>query len=441
MCPNAIERVGDLGAAREIVSRIDDALIGVGYTFFVNSAGTHARDDAAHGDSWVAPFATIDYAIGHCVANRGDVIEIAPMHTETRSAASAIFDADVAGITLRGHGHGSLRPTLNYNHASAVCSVGASNVSISGIIFKAHITSVTKALDIEATVTGTLIEDCQFTVDTAGTDEFTSCVNINDSCDDTIIRGCLFAQGVSGAAAQAILLTVAATGPDGVIIEDCTLTGSFSTGFVGFSGDFASTNFVFRRNLSLNTTANKSIVTLYTGSTGYITDNRFIQANTTTKAFTADAVVYANNHTLGGSAPGIRVDRATAAIPQTTTADLFTVATGRVRVYAILGKVTTNIGAVANATKFTFVPTAGIATRDLCATLEWNALAAGNIVSILGAPATAMVASYAAVLGAPLLLEPGTVKLDCAGSDGETGRAAFELYYEPVEAGASVVSA
>ena len=68
---------------------------------------------------------------------------------------------------------------------------------------------------------------------------------------------------------------------------------------------------------------------------------------------------------------GTRVDRATATLPQTTNAPIFTIAGGRVTVYLLVGEVTTIIQAQANATKLTAVPTAGSAV-DLCATVDIN---------------------------------------------------------------------
>ena len=55
------------------------------------------------------PFQTIDFAVGRCRANKGDIIFVMPGHVETVTAAAGL-DLDVAGITLVGLGNGNLRP-------------------------------------------------------------------------------------------------------------------------------------------------------------------------------------------------------------------------------------------------------------------------------------------------------------------------------------------
>jgi hypothetical protein len=138
------------------------------------------------------------------------------------------------------------------------------------------------------------------------------------------------------------------------------------------------------------------------------------------------------------------VERATAALPQTTASALFTVATGRVIVTSIIGEVTTVIQTQANNTKLTFDPTAAGATQDLCAVLDITADAVGTMYSITGTPATAMQDALnflpsSKVLARPLILKPGSVLLDCAASN--TGSVKWTLCYWPLDTGASVTAA
>ena len=72
---------------------------------------------------------------------------------------------------------------------------------------------------------------------------------------------------------------------------------------------------------------------------------------------------------LAGVVLGVRVDRATAALPQTAAAAIFTVTGGRVAIMGILGEVTTAIQNQANNTKLTANPTVGTSV-DLCAVLS-----------------------------------------------------------------------
>lgn len=138
------------------------------------------------------------------------------------------------------------------------------------------------------------------------------------------------------------------------------------------------------------------------------------------------------------------VERATAALPQTTASALFTVATGRVIVTSIIGEVTTVIQTQADATKLTFDPTDAGATQDLCATLDITADAVGTMYSITGTPATALQDALnfvpsSKMLAQPVILKPGSILLDCAASN--TGSVKWTLTYWPLDTGATVAAA
>lgn len=141
---------------------------------------------------------------------------------------------------------------------------------------------------------------------------------------------------------------------------------------------------------------------------------------------------------------GARVDRATATLPQTTAAAIFTIAGGRVAILSIIGEVTTVIQTQADATKLTFDPTDTGATQDLCATTDITADAVGTIYSITGTPATGLQDALNFLspnkgLANPLILKPGSILLDCAASN--TGSVKWSLFYVPFDDGATVVAA
>lgn len=138
---------------------------------------------------------------------------------------------------------------------------------------------------------------------------------------------------------------------------------------------------------------------------------------------------------------GTRVDRATAALPQTTQSALFTVSTGRIILTGIIGEVTTVIQTQANNTKIVANPTTGTDV-DLCAVLSITADEVGCLYGITGLFADAMVGANA---GATVLMERqlvipvGTIDLSCAASN--TGNVKWSLTYMPLDEGASVVAA
>lgn len=143
-------------------------------------------------------------------------------------------------------------------------------------------------------------------------------------------------------------------------------------------------------------------------------------------------------------AAGIKVDRATATLPQTTDGALFSISGGRVAVVSLIGEVTTVIQTQANNTKLKYNPTATGADTDLCAVLDISADAVGTLYSLTGTFATAMQDSLlclasSEVLQSPLVLSEGDIELDCAASN--TGSVSWTLIYYPIDDGASVAAA
>lgn len=105
---------------------------GTGKVFWVNSVT--GQDAPSNGNSPDNPFATIDYAIGRCVASRFDTIMVTPGHTETVSAAGGIT-FDVAGVSVIGLGNGSGRPAINLGTVdTATISVTAANCRLSNCV-------------------------------------------------------------------------------------------------------------------------------------------------------------------------------------------------------------------------------------------------------------------------------------------------------------------
>lgn len=141
---------------------------------------------------------------------------------------------------------------------------------------------------------------------------------------------------------------------------------------------------------------------------------------------------------------GVKVDRATAALPQTATSTLFTVTGGRVLLTSIIGEVTTVIQTQADNTKLTFDPTDAGATQDLCAVLDITADAVGTVYGITGTPGTALQDALNFLpsnkaMTVPILLKPGAILLDCAASN--TGAVKWSASYIPYDNGAALVAA
>lgn len=138
---------------------------------------------------------------------------------------------------------------------------------------------------------------------------------------------------------------------------------------------------------------------------------------------------------------GLRVDRATATLPQTTNVAIYTISGGRVLLWYILGEVTTAIQNQVNNTKLTAVPSAG-SNVDICAVVNIANLEVGAKLTITGTLANAMLATNAGAASMqdrPVTLAAGSLKLDCAASN--TGSVKWSMWWTPVDDGASVVAA
>lgn len=112
-----------------------------GKVFYVNNSSVLASTDdgVAGADSpasgtYQRPFASVDFALSQCVANRGDIIAVMPGHAETYSTATATADElelDVAGVAIVGLGSGSLMPTFTLDTANTVTiPVSAANMTV-----------------------------------------------------------------------------------------------------------------------------------------------------------------------------------------------------------------------------------------------------------------------------------------------------------------------
>lgn len=149
----------------------------------------------------------------------------------------------------------------------------------------------------------------------------------------------------------------------------------------------------------------------------------------------------------GLAALGVRVEKPSAAKPDTGTDDLFIVRGGKILLTSLIGQVTveiTNVG-VDNMT-LQHTPTTGAATAvDLCLLLDIGGDIVDTIYIITGAVGAAVTddAGVGVWMGSMqtnlLILQPGTIAVACT-SD-ETGSIKWLLHYIAVDTNAYVVPA
>jgi hypothetical protein len=264
----------------------------LGNVFYVhNSTGI---DGAGYGASPNAPFASIDYAIGNCTANNGDIIIVLPGHVETIMGTD--ITVDVAGVTIVGLGSGALMPQIKHNHVNAEVSIAADNVTWQGIRHSADVTDVKVAIEIEDGSDYCMVRGCVFDVVASGTDEFLVCVRTNDASNNALIEDNYFDMGL-GAAVAAISFT---KDTDSTIVRGNIIQGDYSTACIN-GITTKSTKLLIEKNLLINGAADnlgtEPAIELPTGSTGVIRDNDIVcNLATMAASIVADACLLFRNY-------------------------------------------------------------------------------------------------------------------------------------------------
>lgn len=140
---------------------------------------------------------------------------------------------------------------------------------------------------------------------------------------------------------------------------------------------------------------------------------------------------------------GVRVDRATATLPQTAQGALFTVTGGRVIVTGLVGEVTTAVQAQATTVQIVGNPTTGTDVNWTNTTGDINGKEVGSLVTLpatLGGTASVQTAGgNVLALGSGFVAAVGTIDLKTGASS--TGSAKWSITYIPLDDGASVAAA
>lgn len=291
---------------QDIVDKVDEALVpvllGKGTIFYVdNTNGSNSRT----GKSWDTAFSTLNYAISQCTDDAGDVILLAPWHTETiadtGTASGTTTDelvADKSGISIIGLGHGTLVPTFSLataTDAAMVVLAGATNVRIKNLKFVSALADVAAAITLSATSDGAVIEDCIFT--DGGTDvlELVIGISVAADCDNITIRNCRFRTVAGGACGAAIRL---AGGSDNSLIEDNYAYGTYATS--AFDADVAaSLNLELKGNTFLNEGA--AAVELHADTTGALIHNNIGGTTSVAAALTGETKMFCAGNLVAGN--------------------------------------------------------------------------------------------------------------------------------------------
>lgn len=134
-----------------LVNMASQHLLGAGELFTTGEVFYVSSVTGSNGNSGKDPrfpFATVDFAIGACSANKGDTIILMPGHAETVTSTSIALD--VAGVTIVSLGNGLKRPTFTYGAAAATITVSAANCTWIGSHFIGNFDNVAAAFTLGA---------------------------------------------------------------------------------------------------------------------------------------------------------------------------------------------------------------------------------------------------------------------------------------------------
>lgn len=277
-----------------------------GQVFWADSTSTVVKGGVGSSDgnpgTYQKPFSTVDFAVGRCVANRGDVIYLKPGHAETYSDATSL-KMDVAGVTVIGLGTGSLKATFTLDTANtATIPVSVDNVTFVNCEFVANFLSIAKLFTLTtAKHFGTV--NCKFS-DTSAALNF---VNIVESTGAANTVDGLYDTGSSAAMIGTTFNTfavLAATARgmrfNGTYVQ--SIDTADEPGLIDVTGivtDFKADGVT----VSVKGTTNINVILKCTGttSTGTITNSFAHSLDTTSVAYTIASGIQASNVFVTGA--------------------------------------------------------------------------------------------------------------------------------------------
>lgn len=196
-----------------------------GLVFYVGNNPTKlvGESDASNNNngSFFKPFATIQYAISRCAANRGDIIIVRAGYTESITAAGGIT-VNVAGVAIIGQGRGSSRPTITVNNTAGNFLVTASNSLISNILFVGGVDAISSVVRFSG-ASNCIAADIEYQ-DTTAT-QATTAITVT-SCINFKLLNLVYTGDASAGTGRAIII-------DGCTVVEVTIDrmdGNFSTG-------------------------------------------------------------------------------------------------------------------------------------------------------------------------------------------------------------------
>lgn len=399
-------------------------IIGPGNIFYVNSS---TGSDSNNGTTPALATATIDAAINLCTASHGDVIYVYPGYTQTITGATGIIP-DTAGVTIIGLGEGADRPTITYGtNTTANIPISGASTKIKNMVLLCNVASCVAAVTISAS--DVVLEDIEIR-DQSGKEFVTPILTTN--AGDRLKLTRIFHNGQVGGSQCTEGLSL--IGVDSCDITDCKLMGKYSTACVNMLTT-ACTKVVIR-NATFQNGTDKTLTKLVKDTQG-----------SSTWCLASGYDVVSGREVAGSNAQtvspiGDEWRYATASSTSPLTAATLWTYTGTIEAQ-IVGRVTTAIQAQATTVKLQ-VTSDALSAADLCTTKDVNAFAAGSLLTIPGAVASAMIGTTG-VANAVSQITPSVMTCVTSGTiqpvfgAASTGAITWEMRWRPISKGASVV--
>ncbi len=263
---------------------INNESLNTGNIFWVQSTNTTSgADTVGYGLGPDNPFLTLAFALTQCTAANGDRIYVMEGHAESVIAASTIAWTK-SGVSVIGLGDGDLRPTFSWTTIlSATMTMSSANCRISNCIF--DVTGITALVSgIVVSAAGCVIggplpgQGCYFKTSKAGAGTAPlQSILTTAGANRLLIEGNEFiGPALTPTTVAAATSCITLVGGTGIKIKNNAIHGWFTTSVGGIQGLTTLTDNVLieGNKIGNQTAAATNAITMLTGSTGFIVNNR-----------------------------------------------------------------------------------------------------------------------------------------------------------------------
>ena len=432
-----------------------------GKTLYVDSNAANAANSGAsgQGESWLNPYATVNFAISQCSNEGKDVILVAGNHAETitdtsttnsSGSTTGVFCVDKAGVTIIGMGRGTGRPTFTLGTATdATLEIRAADVTIKNLLVVSALADVAAGITVSNACDGATIESCTLR-DGSATLELVLGISISASSDDVTIRDCEFITTAAGSGTLSAIKTVGVASR--LRIYDNVFMGDWNAQVMDLDAAKI-TDLLIRDNIINSLDSGGVAIDTHSTSTGVITGNTIHVGSAVDFAIIAAAcavtdniviVAEGSNGFLSASTPAVGYAQKSYSTATAAKHSLFTVAGGPVKMTGFYGLVTTDVEDASVDISIQHTTTTPAGAVELASDLVCDDDAAGTIYNLpatLGDPLEAVTAGTHANIEADTILPIGTLSFTLEDAADTEGAYTWYMRYEPLAAGAYVVPA